>query len=77
MSNQEDQITTGSKTLWGTAGGQLEFVGMRFLSKQIDGRWQKFVAMEFTDHDLQAVPEESLADAGLKSTYELEFPIAN
>lgn len=61
----------------GTAGGQLEFVGMRFLSKQIDGRWQKFVALKFTDHDLQAVPEESLVDAGLKPYYELEFPVTS
>jgi len=77
MTKQEDQISVGDGTLWGTANGQLEFEGMRFDTRKINDRWQKFVILRFTDHDLQAVPEEGLIDAGLKPYYELEFPIAD
>ncbi len=77
MTSQEDQITSGDGTLWGSANGQLEFCGMQFVTEKTKHNgWQKFVILRFTDHDLQAVDLEGLQDAGLKPFYELKFPIA-
>jgi len=83
---QEEQITVGTfdlgaltekvATLYGTANGQLEFVSLRTMDRKIGDRWQKFVVMTFTDHDLQALPDEAFEATGLKPNYELVFPIA-
>lgn len=74
---QEDLITSAKGTLWGTAGGQLELMSMSFITRKVDGRWQKFAILRFTDHDLQAVGEDGLRDAGLNPWYELTFPITD
>ena len=83
---QEEQITAGTfelgalaetaATLYGTANGQLEFVSLRTMDRKIGDRWQKFVVITFTDHDLQALPDEAFRDTGLKPYYEFTFPIA-
>lgn len=41
-------------TLWGLAGGQLEFVSLRDEGKE--------VVLTFTDHDVQAHPDPRLKD---------------
>ena len=82
-SNQEQRVTVGEftvgnmtmATLWGTAGGQLEFVSMKTSTEMVDGVWRKYIKMKFTDHDLRAVDEEDLKSAGLSPYYEFVFPI--
>lgn len=69
-------LTEKAATLYGTANGQLEFVGLRTMDRKVGDRWQKFAVITFTDHDLQALPDEALKDTGLKPYYELTFPIA-
>lgn len=86
---QEEKITVGTfdlgamtekaATLYGMSGGQLEFMGLRFVTRKehngLRDIWRKYVILTFTDHDLQALPDEAFRDTGLKPTYELMFPV--
>lgn len=73
-----DVVVTDCKaaTLFGVSNGQLEFVSMTTMTRRVGNRWQKFVTMRFTDHDLEAVSLEDLRTMGLNPYYELTFPIA-
>lgn len=71
-------ITYGEKSLFGIAGGQLEYVSQRVEDRQNEAtkKWYKVMIVRFTDHDLQANPlpnNDELIDG---IYYELEFPLA-
>jgi len=60
--------------LWGLVGGELEYVSQRIVTRQRPtGEFYNAMIIRFTDHDVQAMPEEELIDG---KYYELEFPIA-
>lgn len=82
MVSQHDSITYGRSgemvpTLWGCAGGQLEFISMRMEQRQdqITKRWYPVVIMRFTDHDVQATHDIPRTDLVDNQFYELEFTI--
>jgi hypothetical protein len=59
--------TKNRPTLWGCAGGQLEFVSMRmdWRQRQNEDAWYPVTIIRFTDHDAQIDDQ----------FYELEFPV--
>lgn len=68
-------LAYGNNTLWGIAGGQLEYVSQRIKWQPIPHtqRWQPVMVIRFTDHDCQASPNPNLIEG---KYYELEFPLA-
>jgi hypothetical protein len=70
-------ITYDKNTLFGIAGGQLEFVSQRVEWKRSQsGQWIPNMIMRFTDHDVQSLgkdfPNPNLIEG---KYYELSFPI--
>lgn len=67
-------INYGDKSLWGIAGGQLEYVSQRIEYKQNENNKKYYAVMiiRFTDHDVQAHNIDSLIEG---KYYELEFPL--
>lgn len=67
-------ITASNNTLWGIAGGQLEYVSQRIEMRRKGGfSWEEVVIIRFTDHDVQAHPRPELIEG---IYYELEFPLS-
>lgn len=62
-------------TLFGIAGGQLEFMGMKIEDyyNPETGKWEKLAVLTFTDHDLISCPIPHLRDGRF---YDLKFPLA-
>jgi len=79
MSNHP-HLTYANGTLWGHAGGQLEYVGQRVEHRQRpDGKWYAVMVVRFTDHDHSFYdgsedfpPFEGMIE---NRFYELEFPV--
>lgn len=71
----EPLATYAGGKLWGTAGGELEFVSQRVEYRKQGTRHEPVLVMRFTDHDAQAMPHDV---AGLidGKYYEIEFPMA-
>lgn len=70
-----DYDVKGNITLWGSAGGQLEFVSQRVEWRKCDATQKAVpvIVIRFTDHDAQAYPLNTLIEG---KYYELEFPMA-
>lgn len=67
-------ISLSDGQLWGSAGGQLEYVSQRIEFKQWPtGEYYQVMIIRFTDHDAQAYPLDDLIDG---KYYELSFPLA-
>lgn len=75
----QHMISYGNGKLWGSAGGELEFVSQRIEWRQRPSprgeQCYAVMVMRFTDHDVQATPHgiPGLIDGHY---YELEFPLA-
>jgi len=67
------KVTSAKDTLYGVAGGGLEFIGMRV--EYSETFKQIVVVMDFTDHDLQALPDSSFEDPELDRIYTFTFPL--
>lgn len=67
------KIEYADKSLWGVAGGQLEYVSQRVEMRQRpDKSWVTLMVIRFTDHDVQWGDDKRLIDS---KYYEIEFPI--
>ena len=70
-------ITVDKNTMYGIAGGQLEFVSQRVeWRREPDyngGRSFPVIIIRFTDHDCQANPMPQLIEG---KYYEFEYPMA-
>lgn len=68
---REIPITYDYHTLWGSSGGQLEYVSQKVVWKQaFNGYLRCYLMVRFTDHDVQATKE------GEGKFYDLYFPFA-
>ena len=66
-------VTASGGSLWGSSGGQLEFVSQKVVTKKrSDGSFVVMMILRFTDHDVRHSPNENLIDG---KYYEIEVPI--
>lgn len=75
LSNKQP-VQYADGTLWGRAGGQLEYVSQRVEFRHnpaIPGRYLPVMVVRFTDHDHAVSPSDELVDGRF---YDIEFPIS-
>lgn len=70
--------TASNGSLWGAAGGQLEYVGQEIVWRKRPGerqreKWDAHIRLKFTDHDMAASREPEI-EPGVH--YVIEVPLA-
>lgn len=63
-------------SLWGSCGGQLEYVGQKIVTRSYAAKTYTAVVLYFTDHDKAGIGEPSISDE-FYAHYSMELPVAN